>query len=115
MIIIEKLLSRSEPFKDESLIGYMIRLCEDNFTEMSQLFELIEYDKVTFSTTLVDQISGNSLRLLSELTNREIYELENLKMFEELELTRSLKIFMHTKTTKICPICLKEEKYHRKI
>ncbi|NOU64726.1 hypothetical protein GC096_11875 [Paenibacillus sp. LMG 31461] len=57
-MLFKRLMSRPKPIIDESRIGYMIRLCEDNSIEMSYLFEIIEYDKVNYSNTLADQFDS---------------------------------------------------------
>lgn len=122
---INPLLRRATVYPDESLAGYLLRLTEKNYYDSpTWIFDLASLSHYNFNANLLDP-SKNSLSLLSQLTGVEqniLWELA-LPISSKDSIGVHIKAFgrliplyaVHKSTAKVCPDCLTESQYCRKI
>ncbi|WP_201715531.1 TniQ family protein [Rossellomorea arthrocnemi] len=119
-----RLLLSPKPFKDESLRGYILRLTSLNcYRTINWIYEKSNFHNgsntnLSFITEEVDL--GN----LSLISNNSIEELKSLTFYyhfgvyyftDPLELISMQKWHVLSSRTRICPKCLTEELYYRKV
>lgn len=115
------LLIRIKPFSDESLSGFTFRTALEN--EMDELTWILLLYAEKFGETLREQdlnwLQVDQLKGLSELLGHPIEVLEKMT-FESFNKTTGIPIGTERKsawllhnTTKLCPLCVTEERYHR--
>lgn len=114
------LLIRPKPFEDESLSGYITRIFEINKYESMIIFlkkASLYGERLVFSPYMLEV---KQLENLAELTNVDIQILFKSisPIFNSTDLKEESLQFryaIHTKKIKICPKCLLENGYHKKI
>jgi TniQ len=110
-----------KPYQDESLAGYLYRFADENF--MDQLtWILINYRETYGSSIRNDDLNWltqshiNNLEGLLKLPSGKVYDMiyNGFSTKFHIPLGNELKSswFMHH-TTKVCPLCLRDKKYHR--
>ncbi|EAW36769.1 TniQ family protein [Lyngbya sp. PCC 8106] len=125
MSLSKPLLNRPQPKTDESLSGYFLRLTESNFYESCRwIFDLAKISQHQYNANLLEP-QKNDFFTLSELTGVAEEKLWSMTFLASQQdgSDNSIKLFnhslpgyfIHKKTTKICPICLQESPYRRKI
>lgn len=121
----EVLLRRPVPYSDESLRGYLIRLAQVNHTSPRKLYKLSSLFAGVDPKSLLMTTGKADLSKLCALTNLDEERLLNLTFFyqlgkyaeEEEALLRHISSFGTCSTAfcQICPLCLSEQPYHRKL
>ena len=122
-----KLLIRPKPFDGESIIGYMLRLAEANgyetFSWILQLFKLstsINKNKYVYGVSDL-KIAAEMINVEEDLLKNLAYKPVNISSYRTLIGTyegfgQIIPIFlMRIKNPKICPKCLTETSYCRKV
>lgn len=114
-----KLLIRPNPYYDESLLGYVIRLCEVNgYESPSFVLKLMEDFHVRYSSALheafyQDLASFSKLLQKDFLTARFLLN-SHLNNCDARQIGHIFKPKLVQRFySKFCPYCLKENKYHR--
>ncbi|MEL6930220.1 MAG: TniQ family protein, partial [Cyanobacteria bacterium J06600_6] len=106
-----QLLRTSAPYEDESLAGYLIRLCELNYYESPHwILDLGGYKgrRVLHFDRSLDEPTE-----LSKLIDIEIKILRS-KVFVATLKNNIISYGLYRKATSLCPSCLKESAYARK-
>ncbi len=119
------LLRRIVPYPDESLRGYLIRLAQVNHTTPRKLYRLSSLFAGVDPKSLLMTTGKADLSNLCILTNLEEQRLLDLTFFnqlgkyanEEEAILRHISSFGTCSTAfcQVCPLCLFEQPYHRKI
>lgn len=119
-----RLLVTTEPFPDESLWGFLLRLCEINgYRRLRWLTKLVGYSK---SRTVAN---NNSLRILSQLSGisaeqlrtfsyaevRKVREIRRLIHYCRFGTTLIRRHWLDLKKARVCPQCLAESAHIRAI
>lgn len=122
MVMEKKLPISFEPYKEESLDSYIIRLTEAN-----------HYSTPDWIKTMIDMMPGcrlqflsdKELQALSDITDTAIDKLEYISLKRSLEKKSAQPIeiynnpvplyFVNKKSARICPLCLKEKPFIRQI
>ncbi len=124
-----KFLVHPKPFKDESLKGYIARIATLNGCESpSWVYQEAGLTGKKNKIINANKISPSkvSLKMLAELTDTQESELWNLTFynefgdFEETSFNNTIINYLKMSSlnnlnTKICPLCLKENLYFRKL
>jgi hypothetical protein len=122
----QRLLVRSDPKSDESFMGYIVRLTEENhYPTPSWIFRLAGIDSNQRQSCAImfkhptclgklAAITENDIRELSALTYppAEIPTREDVVLFQDAEM---YKYLIRPEQPKVCPDCLREAKYCRRI
>ncbi|MCD9186337.1 MAG: TniQ family protein [Pyrinomonadaceae bacterium] len=121
----DKLLVRPNPFFDESFLGYIIRLTEQNgYESPGDFLHLLPNSNNTLirKSTRIEKFINPSQDLLQHLENfckKNLQILLDLTAFpfekSDKSLIKNNRKFLHTGFQKFCPVCIREENYHRKI
>lgn len=123
----EHLRKRPDPFPDESIRGYMIRLAKLNKTTPRSIYQKASLMTGNVPKSLLMITDKVSLLKLQELTMVDESKLIDLSFYslagrygnEEAAfniLSRiSISGVCSTSFSQICPMCLEEKSYHRKI
>lgn len=121
----EALLRRPVPYPDESLRGYLIRLAQVNYTSPRKLYRLSSLFAGVDPKSLLMTTGKVDLSKLCVLTNLDEQRLLNLTFFnqlgkyanEEEAILRHISSFGTCSTAfcQVCPLCLSEQPYHRKL
>lgn len=114
---------RSNPFSDESFLGYVIRLAEKNGYESPSDFLYLlpdsEINLLRKSMRIEEFINPSSdlIHFLGNLFDKDYKILLGLNTFQIGNGTSTIKnrAILHERIHKFCPICLTEKNYHRKI
>jgi hypothetical protein len=125
-----RLLRRSKPKADESFIGYIIRLTAENgYERLSWILKKAEiYNGIASNPAGYTFVFKKSINLtkLSQMTNVSIDALESM-MYRPINIRGSYtsrhlfittpvsRYFIQVKKPKVCPCCLQESAYYRKI
>jgi hypothetical protein len=125
---IKRLLFTEEPFEDESFIGYIMRLAELNeIPELRWILKLAGMDKLYDYKYKYNSDFRVDPTLLSKLTGVSEAKLKNLLYLHEQGRKRHIvgnlivfgqpiqHYFVLRQKPKICPVCLMEQIYCRKV
>jgi hypothetical protein len=122
-----ELLNRPQPLFDESISGFLMRLALSNYKDKPQyvykLLSIYNQKRINsyyFDTTL---LNDDDLFLLSELACCDRASLEKLFIKVKAESANTFEFFdaildstaLSIRKVKICPMCLQQSKYIRKI
>lgn len=121
----EVLLRRPVPYPDESLRGYLIRLAQVNHTSPRKLYKLSSLFAGVDPKSLLMTTGKSDLSKLCILTNSDEQHLLSLTFFNQLgkyanedePILRHISSFGTCSTAfcQVCPQCLSEQPYHRKL
>ena len=123
---IKRLLFIKKPFHDESFLGYLLRLTELNYFErLSWILKSCKLERAITSKTLPAVNSQDNLEVLSKLTGIDTRILSpmayRITVFNQLCPRYSLfgsslpSFLIVQKNSRICPKCLAEKNYIRRI
>lgn len=115
----KKLLIRPDPFHDESLLGYIVRLSVENgYESPREILRIFQSPDYKFTSNLPKRVYRNIEPLL-ELTGKSFSTLEPMiytrNFNEKYKFLNSMVSFRMVEPCrpKFCPYCLLENRYHR--
>jgi TniQ/Helix-turn-helix domain len=122
------LLFSSTPYSDESFIGYLLRLSQLNrYKTLSWILQLARIEnyanggflfalKGSLDLSLLAQLSGADEKTLTSLLYAPVRVSERRMMGDYLVFGNTVsRHLIRLKTPKVCPACLREANYARKI
>lgn len=125
---LKRLLFIAEPFHDESFIGYIMRLCEMNgIPEIRWILRLAGLKKIYDYTYKFSSDFRVDTKILSSISNTDEAKIKSLLYRHEFGRTRHITgnilvfgalvphRFVRRENPKICPACLREKNYLRKV
>jgi phage antirepressor YoqD-like protein len=125
---VQHLLRRADPFPGESIRGYMIRLAQLNRTTPLQIYRksvLMAVRSVPRSLLMImDKVPLSKLQELSQIEESKLYDLSFYSLAgkygnkdEDLKILKCIStyVFCSLKFSQVCPFCLRDGHYHRKL
>lgn len=113
------------PYYDESLSGYLLRFSSENFVPPRFLYEKLDLfrEKRQINSYFIDLdfLSDKDLKFLANITNNKIVDIFNMIIpkHKNLGIEFSGNLILHDDIeiirAKVCPCCLSESEYFRKI
>jgi hypothetical protein len=125
---LKRLLFTEEPFHDESFTGYMLRLAEMN--EIPKISWILEHVGLRNHYGSIYKFNSDfkvDTKTLSKITGMDEGSLKNLLYYHEYGMIRNITgnivvfgipipyYFVVREKPKICPLCLAERNYCRKV
>jgi len=114
--MMNKLLKHSNPFSNESLESYLYRLSIENMCDIKWIYDLFKLRYRTYKETPNELKYSSLIQRIANYTNNSYDRIKKMTIYNyniwdnDNIYTRK---FLTTYYSKYCPICLKEEKYHR--
>jgi hypothetical protein len=121
-----RLLYTPEPYIDEGLRGYLIRLAETNGYKLYWLYKLANLFKPSgyilnlhsikepsYNFDLLSQVTGVQLHRLIEMTFFNDFNLANNINSKEMNTVYQLGVY--GTQIQVCPVCMHEIGYYRKV
>lgn len=106
-----RLLISFEPYEDECINSYILRLSNANLYNSNWIYNYIGMHKRYFSRILPD---SREIGILSQITNVSKEKLNRLT-YRNYGDELCISSYVNSHNTKICPICFKKSPYQRKI
>ncbi|WP_313640565.1 TniQ family protein [Paenibacillus sp.] len=122
----QKLLLHPKPYDDETLTGYLLRLSLKNICNPKYIFSRLNYfsgKRINNYFIDIAELDPHDLLIISELTNNNLERILDL-IIKQNSMSNQSCLFNEkviplfavcTRKAKVCPICLSENEYHRKI
>jgi hypothetical protein len=109
---ITKFLISPEPFDDESIPGYVMRLSKENKYEASWVYSLLKRNP----EVSLQNPDNDLIKKISSLTSVSESKIRKMLLTENINGNGTIpKKYIHYNKRKLCPKCLLESTYHRKI
>jgi hypothetical protein len=121
-----RLLYKPEPYADESLRGYLIRLAEKNGYKLIWLYKLAKLFKPSgyiLNLHLIKEPSYN-FDLLAQVTEMQVHRLTEMTLFNDFVLENNInskeintvyQLGVYGTQIQVCPVCIQENGYFRKV
>jgi len=115
-----KLLRKSVPYRDESLLSYIYRLAKDNNCPVGWIVKECKLDKVYKDNYFTFDYNDREMELLAsavEMDKSTIMDMTMSKYYLHFDKNYPSGYFFIQNNfkngIKYCPLCLKEQNYHR--